>query len=273
MKKTLKIFSSALLALALVISTAVSALAYEIYIEMDNFDFDVLATKDGSFAAKVWEAPDDNVVERGSATYNVTFNSSTAGTFYGWARIWHENAATNSFFYMNRGEEQILDGYEPWADSKFEEMGYDEFDISSRWYEQWYWQPIGPRDANGVPYNIVDTFDFTAGENTFVIKNREPNFAVDMIIFTTDSDFDPRTIDGNPMQIAAEAAAEAAAAELEAAEAAAAVEENLGTGGGEAEAAPPVSPVSPPTADPITLIALGSLISAAGAVIIAKKRK
>jgi hypothetical protein len=52
--------------------------------------------------------------------------------------------------------------------------------------------------------------------------------------------------------------------------------ENLGTGGGEEAAvalSEPVSPVSPPTADPITLIAVGSLISAAGAVIIARKRK
>jgi hypothetical protein len=48
----------------------------------------------------------------------------------------------------------------------------------------------------------------------------------------------------------------------------------LGTGGGEVGIiSAPVSPVSPPTADPITLIAVGSLVSMAGAVIIAKKRK
>ena len=192
MNKTAKIFTCAVLALILTVSAAASVLAYEIFIDMGEFDFAELREMEGSFSSRVFQFPDlPNEADRGTLTYNWTFTSDRAGTFYMWARIHHQDGSDNSFFYIDdNGDQQIFDGFEPWGGTPLEHAVFE-----GVWYDTFYWQPVGPRDENNTPWLSRETFNVVAGENTFVVSNREPRFIVDMIILTTNPDYDPRELD------------------------------------------------------------------------------
>jgi len=177
---------------ALIFAMATTVFAAEIFISPSDYAFNNLKEMRNSYSEKVMQFTGE---EHGANKYDLTFNIAEGGDYIMWARVYHESPDDNSLLYYDNGNEYIFDAYQPWGDSMFEQ---GEFFDPGEYYDNFYWLKVGERDDDGIPWNIDHVFKLKAGANTIMVANRENGFVIDMFILTTDKNYDPRNIRGNP---------------------------------------------------------------------------
>lgn len=108
----------------------------------------------------------------GSATYRIEVPK--AGTYYMWNKILGETFASDSFFVVVNGQEDVFDAAE------------------NKTSPNWQWSVLNGRGGTGVPLTLEPRkLSLVKGQNTIVIRGREPNTGLDRFIITDNPNYTP----------------------------------------------------------------------------------